>query len=151
MKLSTKGRYGSRAMLDLALQTNAANEPITLNSIAVRQEISEQYLEQIFSSLRKSGLVESVRGAQGGYRLGRDAEKITVGDIVRVLEGSLDPVDCISSDNTTKCERYEMCVMKDVWKKVSDSINNTVDSFTLKDLMKQYHEKNKNNEVMFYI
>ena len=117
----------------------------------MRQEISEQYLEQIFSSLRKSGLVESVRGAQGGYRLGRDAEKITVGDIVRVLEGSLDPVDCISSDNTTKCERYEMCVMKDVWKKVSDSINNTVDSFTLKDLMKQYHEKNKNNEVMFYI
>jgi Rrf2 family cysteine metabolism transcriptional repressor len=151
MKLSTKGRYGSRAMLDLALNSNAANEPITLNSIAERQNISEQYLEQIFSSLRKSGLVESVRGAQGGYRLGRAAEKITVGDIVRVLEGSLDPVDCISCDNTTKCERYDMCVMKDVWKKVSDNINSAVDSFTLADLVKQFHEKNKNNEVMFYI
>jgi Rrf2 family cysteine metabolism transcriptional repressor len=150
MKISTKGRYGARAMLDLALHSNA-NEPVTLNSIAERQNISEQYLEQIFSVLRKSGLVESVRGAQGGYRLGREASKITVGDIVRVLEGSLDPVDCISCDNATKCERYEICVMKDVWKKLSDSINSAVDSFTLADLMEQYHEKNKDKEVMFYI
>ena len=150
MKLSTKGRYGARAMLDLALHSNI-NEPVTLNSIAERQDISEQYLEQIFSVLRKSGLVESVRGAQGGYRLGRDASKITVGDIVRVLEGSLDPVDCISCDNTTKCDRYDLCVMKDVWQKVSDSINSAVDSFTLYDLMEKHHEKNKDNEPMFYI
>jgi Rrf2 family cysteine metabolism transcriptional repressor len=151
MKLSTKGRYGSRAMLDLALHYNEAEGPVALNSIAERQNISEEYLEQIFSSLRKSGLVESVRGAQGGYRLGKNASKITVGDILRVLEGSLSPVDCVQEENPVPCERYEDCVMKDVWRKMRDSINEAVDAFTLADLVENFNAKKHKSDFMYFI
>ena len=149
MKLSTKGRYGARAMLDLALHCTADGQPVSLNSIAERQSISEQYLEQIFSALRKSGIVESVRGAQGGYRLGRAAEKISVGDILRALEGSLNPVDC-KTENAC-CDRYNTCIMKDVWNKVNDSINKTVDGISLADLIKEYNGKYAKNQIMYYI
>lgn len=150
MKLSTKGRYGARAMLDLALHTTDSN-PVALGAIAQRQEISEEYLEQIFSALRKSGIVESVRGAQGGYRLARPAEKITVGDILRVLEGSLSPVDCVQESNPVPCSRFEECVMKDVWAKMRDSINAAVDSFTLADLVENYITKKHKSDFMYYI
>lgn len=115
MKLSTKGRYGARSMLDLALHYSVNDGPVALGGIADRQGISEEYLEQIFSALRKSGLVESVRGAQGGYKLGRPAEKITIGDILRVLEGSLAPVDCVVEGKAPVCDRYDECVMSGVW------------------------------------
>lgn len=147
MKLSTKGRYGARAMLDLALHISG-NEPVSLNSIAERQEISEQYLEQIFSALRKAGLVKSERGAQGGYRLGKSAAKITVGEILRALEGPLDLVDCVSASG--KCKRYDECVMKDVWRKVTESIRGTVDSITVEDLVNDYKAKNS-SDFMYYI
>ena len=92
MKLSTKGRYGLRALIDLA--QNSTEEPVSITSIAERQEISERYLEQLMSKLKKSGIVKSIRGAAGGYILARPMEEISVGDILRALEGSLDPVDC---------------------------------------------------------
>jgi Rrf2 family cysteine metabolism transcriptional repressor len=151
MKLSTKGRYGARAMLDLALNYNENAGPVALGAIAQRQKISEEYLEQIFSSLRKSGIVESVRGAQGGYRLGRPAGKITVGDILRVLEGSLSPVDCVQEDNPVPCERYEDCVMKDVWMKMRDSINATVDAISLADLVDNYQTLKHKSDFMYFI
>ena len=147
MKLSTKGRYGARAMLDLALHISG-NEPVSLNSIAERQEISEQYLEQIFSALRKAGLVKSERGAQGGYRLGKSAAKITVGEILRALEGPLDLVDCVTASG--KCKRYDECVMQDVWRKVTESIRGTVDSITVEDLVNDYKARNS-SDFMYYI
>lgn len=151
MKLSTKGRYGARAMLDLALHFNENREPVCLSSIAERQKISEEYLEQIFSSLRKSGIVESVRGSQGGYKLGRPADKITVGDILRVLEGSLAPVECVVENKKPVCDRYDDCVLSDVWLKLRDAINETINSFTLKDLVNEYNEKHRTGEFMYYI
>lgn len=151
MKLSTKGRYGARAMLDLALNYNKDGTPVALNGIAQRQEISEEYLEQIFSALRRSGLVESVRGAQGGYKLGRPANEITIGDILRVLEGSLAPVDCVLENRKPTCKRYENCVMNGVWLKVRDAINKTVDSISLADLMEEYRNHQSNQEIMYYI
>ena len=92
MKLSTKGRYGLRAMIDLARYSEV--EPVSINSIAARQNISERYLEQLVALLRKAGLVKSIRGATGGYILAKDAAEISVGDILRALEGSLEPVKC---------------------------------------------------------
>lgn len=151
MKLSTKGRYGARAMLDLALNYSEAQGPVALNAIAERQAISEEYLEQIFSTLRKSGIVESVRGAQGGYRLARPAIKITVGDILRALEGSLSPVDCVQEKNPTACERYEECVMKEVWRKMRDSINSAVDGITLADLVDDYNAMHGKSDFMYFI
>lgn len=151
MKLSTKGRYGARAMLDLALHFNESREPVSLSSIAERQKISEEYLEQIFSALRKSGIVESVRGSQGGYKLGRNADKITVGDILRVLEGSLAPVECVVEGKKPECERYDDCVLSEVWLKLRDAINDTVNSVTLADLVTEYNNKHGTGEFMYYI
>jgi Rrf2 family protein len=132
MKISTRGRYGIKAMIDLA--KNAKDSCISLKSIAVRQEISEHYLEQLIALLKKEKLVKSVRGAQGGYMLAKDAKDISVGDILRALEGSLAPVDCVVEDNPYKCEDSTKCVTRFIWEEVRDSINQVVDSITLKDL-----------------
>ena len=133
MKLSTKGRYGLRAMLDLALYSNDAYVPLC--QIAERQSISENYLEQLFAKLKKAKLVKSTRGAQGGYSLAKTAREITVGDILRALEGSLTPVDCSMLNDELECNEEDYCVTKYVWKKISDSINKVVDEITLKDLV----------------
>lgn len=133
MKLSTRGRYGLRAMHDLALRYGEG--PVSLNSIADRQMISLPYLEQLMAKLRKAGLTSSSRGAQGGYELTKPPEDITVGDIVRVMEGSFDPVQCLSSDfDDEDCEQLEDCVVRFVWKKLRDCTNRVLDSINLKDL-----------------
>lgn len=132
MKISTKGRYGLRTMIDLAINYNAGFIP--LKDIAKRQEISEKYLEQIMTPLNRSGLVKSVRGAQGGYSLNYPAEKITVGTVLRALEGSLSPVDCIDRENS--CTRSEECMSIFVWKKLKNAIDDVVDNITLSDLVK---------------
>lgn len=138
MKISTKGRYGLRAILDIAI--NSEGESITLKSIADRQGISETYLEQLIPSLKKAGLVKSVRGAQGGYLLAHPASEISVGQILRALEGSMAPVACI--DNTEICGAKDACVSRMVWDKIQDSINNTIDAITLLDLVLEYKENN---------
>ena len=140
MKLSTRGRYGLRAMLDIAI--NQGDGPITLNSISKRQGISVGYLEQLMVPLKKEGLIRSVRGAQGGYLLAREPDKITVGDIIRALEGPIAPVACVSEDYPEECDRAEGCVTRLVWAKVRDSIAQVLDSLTLADLME---EANKNS------
>ena len=96
MKLSTKGRYGLRALIDLAQYSE--NEPVSITSISDRQDISERYLEQLMAMLKKSGLVKSVRGAGGGYVLAKKMNEISVGDVLRALEGNLDPVACTGFD-----------------------------------------------------
>jgi Rrf2 family protein len=137
MKISTKGRYALRLMLDLAM--NNTGEYITIKSIAARQEISEKYLEQIISILNKAGYVRSIRGAQGGYRLAKEPSEYTVGMILRLTEGSIAPVDCLDEDSDG-CERCNNCVTREVWKELYDAITNVVDRITLQDLV----EKQKN-------
>ena len=132
MKISTKGRYAVRMMLDLA--ANDAGEPIRLKDIARRQNISEKYLEQIISILNKAGFVRSIRGPQGGYTLSRAPGEYTVGMILRLTEGSLSPVECVSSDSAI-CEREENCVTRILWQKLDDAINSVVDGITLEDLL----------------
>lgn len=143
MRLSTKGRYGLKAMFELAL--NQGDGPVSLKYIAEKQNLSDQYLEQLFSTLRRAGLIKSIRGAQGGYLLSRDATKITVGDILRVLEGPIAPSDCVLDDEPD-CKRAGHCVTQLVWEKIKDSIESVVDSITLQDMLDD--QKNKINKLL---
>ena len=133
MKLSTKGRYGLRAMIDLALY--AENAPVSIASIAARQHISESYL------------VTSVRGAGGGYVPGRPGEEISVGDVLRALEGNLDPVECPGIEHQGGCDGSDVCVTKYVWKRINDSINQTVDEMMLSDLLAESREVQKKRQI----
>ncbi|MDR1689043.1 MAG: Rrf2 family transcriptional regulator [Clostridiales bacterium] len=139
MKLSTRSRYGLRALVDLAAETKETDLSINIKTIASRQGISDFYLEQLFTPLKKSGFITSERGAKGGYRLNKNPEDITVGDILRSLEGDLSPVDCLSDTGATcggsKCQS---CVTKGVWEKLYAGINDVVDSITLKQLADDY-------------
>ena len=133
MKLSTKGRYGLRALIDLALYSE--NETVSIQSIARRQNISDSYLEQLMRKLRSAGLIVSVRGAQGGYKLARPANEISVGDVLRALEGSLEAVTCGGEDNS--CQGADLCVTKFVWERINSSIRDTVDSIKLRQLVEE--------------
>ena len=139
MKLSTRARYGLRAMIDLALR--ADGEAVSIQSIAARQEISECYLEQLAGKLRKAGLITSLRGAGGGYQLARPAETISVGEILRVLEGSLEAVDCPGlKEEKGSCHQADSCLTKIVWKRINEGIINAVDTLMLSDLVNQMAE-----------
>ena len=133
MKLSTKGRYGLRALINLALYSE--NETVSIQSIARRQNISDSYLEQLMRKLRSAGLIVSVRGAQGGYKLARPANEISVGDVLRALEGSLEAVTCGGEDNS--CQGADLCVTKFVWERINSSIRDTVDSIKLSQLVEE--------------
>lgn len=135
MKLSTKGRYGLRALIDLALYSE--DEPVSITSISGRQYISERYLEQLMALMKKAGLVKSVRGANGGYVLAKKAEDISVGDVLRSLEGSLEPVECSGLDPDSDCKAAHSCVTKYVWQKINESINQTVDEIMLDHLVEE--------------
>ncbi len=140
MKLSTKGRYGLRALIDLARYSEV--EPVSINSIAERQGISERYLEQLMAMLKKAGLVKSIRGAGGGYVLAKEQKDISVGDVLRALEGNLNPVEC-SGFVEEGCEAAGGCVTKYVWQKINDSINQTVDEIKLNQLVEESKSMNK--------
>ena len=135
LKISTKGRYGLRAVIDIAQYSEI--EPVSINSIAVRQGISEGYLEQLMIPLKKAGIIKSIRGAGGGYILARDTEEISVGDVLRALEGSLKPVDCAAFSQEESCEAAGGCVTKYVWQRINDSINQTVNEISLKQLVEE--------------
>lgn len=143
MKVSTKGRYALRMMLDLA--QNSSGVPISLKDIAARQGISDKYLEQIISILNKAGYVRSIRGAQGGYLLRREAKDYTVGMILRLTEGSLAPVFCVDGDEV-ECERQDSCATVVVWDKVNTAINDVVDNITLQDLIDWQDGKGRQGE-----
>ena len=144
MKLSTKGRYGLRAMIDMARYSTG--EPVSIGSVALRQGISEGHLEQLVSLLKKVGLVQCIRGAGGGYVLAKNAEDISVGDILRALEGSLEPVRCAAFYSDEGCSAADGCVTKYVWQKINDSINQTVDEMKLDELVKESCELNPEGE-----
>lgn len=131
MKLSTKGRYGLRAAADLAVY--GREDAVSISSIAARQKLSEGYLEQLIAKLKKAGLVTSIRGTNGGYRLARSEDEITVGDILRALEGDLSVAKC--PDDKSACSMYESCVTKYVWKRINNSISDVVDHMTLREVV----------------
>ncbi len=136
MRISTKGRYALRAMADLALHSTGGC--IRTKDIAKRQNISEKYLEQIVTILSKSGLIRSTRGAQGGYRLARKPSDYTIGEILRVAEGDLNPVPEEEDEENTVIAQCEKDL---VYKRLYDSINMVVDGITLEDVTKEYHER----------
>ena len=132
MKISTKGRYALRIMIDLSLNDNG--NFISLKDISVRQEVSIKYLEQIISMLNKAGYLETARGNNGGYKLAKKPSEYTVGDILRATEGDLAPIYCLADEE--ECTRKENCKTHTFWKGLDDVINNYVDSVTLEDLIK---------------
>lgn len=140
MKISTKGRYAVRLMLDVAVY--GADKNVSMRDVAERQNISMKYLEQIVSQLAKVGYLKSIRGAQGGYRLTKKPSEYTIGDILRTTEGALSPVACLD-DEVNQCPRAGQCPTIDFWQGLYDTVNNYVDSVTLADLI------NKNNTETF--
>lgn len=132
MKLSTKGRYGLRAMIDLA--DYSEEMPQSIACIAARQSISDSYLEQLMAKLKKAGLITSIRGAQGGYVLAKPSKEISVGDILRALE-DLSPVNCVGLKGEHACGGSDTCVTRNVWKRIDDSIQHAVDSIFLDELV----------------
>lgn len=138
MKISTKGRYAVRVMLDLAAHNTG--EYIKVKNIAERQDLSEKYLEQIISILNKAGYVKSVRGAQGGYRIAGSPANYTVGMILRLTEGSLSPVACLDGQEN-ECERCDTCDTLAIWKDLEKAINNVVDNVTIADLLERQQQR----------
>ncbi len=132
MRISTKGRYALRLMLDIAMHD--AEEPVRLKDTARRQSISVKYLEQIIASLVRCGFVKSIRGPQGGYRLIKKPEEYTVGMILRQVEGTMVPVACVE-DGTAECERQNGCVTLRIWKELDEAIRGVLDRYTLADLV----------------
>jgi Rrf2 family cysteine metabolism transcriptional repressor len=140
VKISTKGRYGLTIMMELAAKYGEG--PISLKTIAERNGLSEHYLEQLIAPLRNAGLVKSVRGAFGGYVLTREPEKITSGDVIRILEGPISPVDFTEEDDPAK---------RDLWLRIRDSIAQVLDSTTLRDLIQYRDDGRQTDAYMFYI
>ncbi|GKU25342.1 RrF2 family transcriptional regulator [Clostridium folliculivorans] len=134
MKLSTKGRYGVKAMVDLAI--NYGEAPVSIKTISERQSISEYYLEQLFSPLRKAKLIKSIRGAQGGYVLNKEPKDITVADIMDVLEGPIEIAECVDG---TACDNVDCCATTLLWKKIKNSIDDVMESVTLQDIVNDYN------------
>lgn len=143
MKLSTRGRYGIHAMYDLAL--NAEKGPQSIKAIAERGDMPDAYLEQLIAVLKREGLVTSTRGAQGGYMLARPANEITVGDVLRALEGGLSLVDCL--DGEESCGKSCACPSRIVWMKLRDGMNAIVDGITLQDMVEDYRRMNAQEDT----
>lgn len=144
MKISTKGRYALRMMLDLA--EHMQEGVVSLKDIAERQKISQKYLEQIIPLLNKEGILKSIRGSRGGYSLAKAADQYTVGDILRITEGSIAPVACLETE-TNSCARYEECSTIYVWKGLNRVITEYLDGITLQEIL----DKNRNRADEYYI
>jgi Rrf2 family transcriptional regulator, cysteine metabolism repressor len=147
MKLSTRTRYGMRALVDLAI--NNTGSPVQLKDIAARQNISLSYLEHLIIPLISAGIVRSTRGAKGGIELAKPPQSIPLKDILEVLEGPLAPVDCLKDSNS--CPRSGLCATRDVWDDLKKAMENVLESSTLEDLVHRQKAKEKNPENMYYI
>jgi Rrf2 family cysteine metabolism transcriptional repressor len=148
MKISTKGRYGLRAMMDLAAHQRSG-KPVFLSEIAKRQDVSEKYLEQIFSALRTAGLVTTVRGRKGGFLLNKPPSEITATDIITILEGPCTLVDCVEKPQA--CPRSEACSARDLWSLVGRKINEVLSGFSLDQLVAMQEKKSGKDGAMYYI
>lgn len=142
MILSTKGRYGLKAAFELAL--NYGKGPVSLKKISDKYGISEHYLEQILAKLRKRGYIKTVRGAQGGYLLSKEPDDVTVGMILRALEGEMSPSECLNED---VCTRQYICVSRIIWEKIENSINNVIDNTTLGNMIDEHEKINQEGKI----
>jgi Rrf2 family transcriptional regulator, cysteine metabolism repressor len=149
MRISTKGRYGLEALVDMAIHSDGTH--MNSKSIADRQGISEKYLEQIFSALKKSGIICSVRGAQGGYLLAETPDKITVRQILNALEGPLSPVACVVEGQESQCKRYDFCVTRIFWRSMMEELNRVTEAITLADLVTCCQTEKPKNNLEYYI
>ena len=147
MKLSTRGQYGTRAMLELALLYGQG--PVLLKDVASRQDIPTSYLENLMGALRAAGLIATVRGMHGGYYLAKPPSEIRLSQIIAALEGSVAPVECV--DDPRRCHRTESCVARDIWSEVKQAIEGVLESITLEDLARRYREKQLTGSSRYYI
>jgi Rrf2 family cysteine metabolism transcriptional repressor len=147
MKLSTRGRYGLRALLDLAVHQGEGM--VLLKDIARRQEVSLPYLEHLITPLIAAGLVKSTRGARGGVLLVRPPAQVTLTEVVLLLEGSLAPVDCVNDPKV--CNRSASCVTRDIWIQIKDAMTQVLDSTTLQDLVERQRQKEQTETGMYHI
>ncbi len=147
MKISTKGQYGTRALLDLAL--HGGKGPVLLKDIAQRQQISQSYLEHVVTSLIAGGILRSTRGPKGGVSLAKPPDEIRLGEVIQLLEGSTAPVECVS--NPEVCERSEFCVTRDVWDELKKAMDGVLESITLQGLVERQKSKKQPVEAMYYI
>ncbi|MBU4128783.1 Rrf2 family transcriptional regulator [bacterium] len=145
MRLSTKGRYGVRAMFDLALRYGQG--PIPLKDVSQRQEISVNYLEQLFVHLRRNGLVEGTRGPKGGFFLTKKPGRIKIGDVIRAIEGPISLVYCVDPEERKKeCHRADTCITRLLWKRTSEKLAESLDAVTLEDLCEEARRLYKGEE-----
>jgi Rrf2 family protein len=150
MKFSSRSEYGTRALLDLALHYGEG--PVQSAEIAARQEIPENYLNQLLVTLRKAGFIRSLRGPQGGHLLAKPPEKINLGEVISVLDGSTAPMSCADMGMTIDCEFDNFCVLRDVWCRVKEAIDQVLNSTSLDDLCKSYREREQlSHGLMYYI
>jgi Rrf2 family protein len=147
MKISTKIRYGARAMLELA--SHYGEGPIELREIAKRENISIKYLEQVINPLRAGGLVKAIRGSKGGYSLAKPPSEICLYDVIETLEGPLNLLECLRDPKA--CQKVPSCVTRDIWKEVSDAISKIFYSVTLEDMVTRRKEKERTNSPMYQI
>lgn len=146
MKISTKGRYAIRLMLDIAMNSNGGN--VSLKDVAKRQDVSLKYLEQIVNMLSKAGFLKAQRGAQGGYKMLNTPDKYTIGDILRVTEGSIAPVSCLENE-VNECEKADRCLTIKLWEGLYKTITDYLDNITLEDIISS--AKDEDADIGCYI
>jgi Rrf2 family protein len=147
MKISTKIRYGTRAMLELA--SHYGGGPVELKEIAKKENISLKYLEQVIIPLRTARLVKSLRGSKGGYSLAKPPSEISISDLIEILEGPINLVECLNDPKA--CQKSPICVTRDIWREVSDTINGIFHSITLQDMVNRRREKEEKIPPMYQI
>ncbi len=147
MKLSTRGQYATRALIDLALHQNEV--PIMLKDISRRQQISQRYLEHLITPLIAAGIIVSTRGPKGGIALAKPPEEIRLDEVIQLLEGTIAPVECVS--NPDVCMRSQSCATREVWDELKRTMTEFLRSVTIRDLMERQREKENNTEIMYYI
>ncbi len=147
MKLSTRGQYATRALVDLALHQDEA--PVLLRDIARRQQISQQYLEHIIAPLVAAGIITSTRGPKGGISLARPPEDIRLDEVIQLLEGPIAPVECVN--NPEACQRSQTCASRELWEELRDAMTGVLRSVTIHDLMERQKVKETSSRAMYYI
>ncbi len=147
MKLSTRGQYGTRALLDLALHSGEG--PVLLRDISQRQQISLPYLDRVITPLITGGMIWSTRGPRGGVSLARSPQEIKLSEVIRLLEGSIAPVECVNDPEY--CPRSDLCVTRDIWGELKKAMDDVLESTTLQDLVERQKRKGRPQEVMYYI
>lgn len=143
MKITYKGDYALKALLQLALRYNEA-DVLSISEIAKFGDMPVKFLEQILLILRRGGFVRAKRGVQGGFSLARHPKDITVGEVIRCIEGPIEPISCVEEGHYKGCRDLSCCIFKGVWEEVSHAISAVVDTLTFEELVTRYKEKNLN-------